>query len=215
MRSGPAGRDSEGTRKTVASESFAPRLSSLQSADKRGFNQPISNLSISRSLKFQSAAMASGKIIPRLVEPRLVEALDDSPAVLIHGPRQAGKTTLAQTVGKKRGYQYFNLDDDVLRTAAEEDPMGFVGDLPDRAILDEVQRVPAVFTALKSAQGSGTVALVTASALVAPMLGQLGLDTEIGRVLTVMAIGAGSMIVSHANDSFFWVVSQFSRMSVG
>lgn len=95
--------------------------------------------------------MASGKIIPRLVEPRLVEALDDSPAVLIHGPRQSGKTTLAQIVGKKRGYRYFNLDDDVLRGAAEDDPMGFVGDLPARAILDEVQRVPAIFTALKSA----------------------------------------------------------------
>ncbi|MCH9694155.1 MAG: ATP-binding protein [Gammaproteobacteria bacterium] len=95
--------------------------------------------------------MASGKIIPRLVEPRLVEALDDSPAVLIHGPRQSGKTTLAQIVGKKRGYRYFNLDDDVLRGAAEDDPMGFVGDLPDRVILDEVQRVPALFTALKSA----------------------------------------------------------------
>ena len=95
--------------------------------------------------------MASGKIIPRLVEPRLVEALDDSPVVLIHGPRQSGKTTLAQSVGKRRGYHYFNLDDDVLRAAAEEDPMGFVGDLPERAILDEVQRVPAIFTALKSA----------------------------------------------------------------
>ena len=95
--------------------------------------------------------MTSGKIIRRLVEPRLVEALDDSPAVLIHGPRQSGKTTLAQTVGRKRGYRYFNLDDDVLRTAAEEDPMGFVGDLPNRAILDEVQRAPAIFTALKSA----------------------------------------------------------------
>ncbi len=71
--------------------------------------------------------------------------------MLIHGPRQSGKTTLAQTVGGKRGYRYFNLDDDVLRAAAEEDPMGFVGDLPERAILDEVQRVPAVFTALKSA----------------------------------------------------------------
>lgn len=46
--------------------------------------------------------MASGKIIPRLVKSRLVEALDDSPAVLIHGPRQSGKTTLAQTVGGKR-----------------------------------------------------------------------------------------------------------------
>ncbi|RBM31443.1 GntP family permease [Vibrio tarriae] len=72
-----------------------------------------------------------------------------------------------------------------------------------------------VSAALKSAQGSSTVALVTTSALVAPLLGQLGLDSEMGRVLTVMAIGAGAMTVSHANDSFFWVVSQFSRMSVG
>ncbi|RNE63100.1 GntP family permease [Vibrio cholerae] len=72
-----------------------------------------------------------------------------------------------------------------------------------------------VAAALKSAQGSSTVALVTTSALVAPLLGQLGLDSEMGRALTVMAIGAGAMTVSHANDSFFWVVSQFSRMSVG
>lgn len=72
-----------------------------------------------------------------------------------------------------------------------------------------------VAAALKTAQGSSTVALVTTSALVAPMLALLGLDTEMGRVLTVMAIGAGAMTVSHANDSFFWVVSQFSRMSVG
>lgn len=72
-----------------------------------------------------------------------------------------------------------------------------------------------VAAVLKSAQGSSTVALVTTSALVAPLLGQLGLDSEMGRVLTVMAIGAGAMTVSHANDSFFWVVSQFSRMSVG
>ncbi|KAA1214925.1 GntP family permease [Vibrio cholerae] len=72
-----------------------------------------------------------------------------------------------------------------------------------------------VAAALKSAQGSSTVALVTTSALVAPLLGQLGLDSEMGRALSVMAIGAGAMTVSHANDSFFWVVSQFSRMSVG
>ncbi|WNC72573.1 GntP family permease [Thalassotalea psychrophila] len=71
-----------------------------------------------------------------------------------------------------------------------------------------------VSAALKSAQGSSTVALVTTSALVAPLLPELGLDSEMGRVLTVMAIGAGAMTVSHANDSFFWVVSQFSKMSV-
>ncbi len=71
-----------------------------------------------------------------------------------------------------------------------------------------------VAAALKTAQGSSTVALVTTSAMVAPLLTQLGLDSEMGRVLTVMAIGAGAMTVSHANDSFFWVVTQFSRMPV-
>ncbi|WP_417660223.1 GntP family permease [Pseudomonas sp.] len=71
-----------------------------------------------------------------------------------------------------------------------------------------------VAAALKTAQGSSTVALVTTSAMVAPLLSSLGLDSEMGRVLTVMAIGAGAMTVSHANDSFFWVVSQFSRMKV-
>ncbi|GHB32477.1 GntP family permease [Salinicola rhizosphaerae] len=71
-----------------------------------------------------------------------------------------------------------------------------------------------VAAALKTAQGSSTVALVTTSALVAPMMSSLGLDSEIGRALAVMAIGAGAMTVSHANDSFFWVVTQFSRMPV-
>lgn len=71
-----------------------------------------------------------------------------------------------------------------------------------------------VAAALKSAQGSTTVALVTTSTLVAPLLASIGLDSDMGRVLCVMAIGAGAMTVSHANDSFFWVVTQFSRMSV-
>ncbi|MBS63093.1 GntP family permease [Salinisphaera sp.] len=71
-----------------------------------------------------------------------------------------------------------------------------------------------VAAALKTAQGSSTVALVTTSALVAPLLGDIGLDSEMGRALCVLAIGAGAMTVSHANDSFFWVVSQFSRMPV-
>lgn len=71
-----------------------------------------------------------------------------------------------------------------------------------------------IAAALKSAQGSSTVALITASTLVAPLLPDLGLDSDMGKVLTVMAVGAGAMTVSHANDSFFWVVSQFSRMKV-
>ncbi|MFV0322181.1 MAG: GntP family permease [Alphaproteobacteria bacterium] len=71
-----------------------------------------------------------------------------------------------------------------------------------------------IAAALKTAQGSSTTALVVTSSIIYPMLASLGLDSEIGAVLTVMAIGAGAMTVSHANDSFFWVVSQFSKMSV-
>ena len=71
-----------------------------------------------------------------------------------------------------------------------------------------------IAAALKTAQGSSTVSLVTTSVLVAPLLAGLGLDSEMGRVLTVMAIGAGAMTVSHANDSFFWVFTQFSDMEV-
>lgn len=71
-----------------------------------------------------------------------------------------------------------------------------------------------ISAALKTAQGSSTVALVTTSALMEPLLGPLGLASAISRVLVVMAVGAGSMVVSHANDSYFWVVSQFSDMDV-
>ncbi|SUO97193.1 Inner membrane permease ygbN [Suttonella ornithocola] len=71
-----------------------------------------------------------------------------------------------------------------------------------------------IAAAFKTAQGSSTVALVATSAMMSPLLATIGLDSEMGRVLCVMAIGAGAMTVSHANDSFFWVVSQFSRMSV-
>jgi GntP family gluconate:H+ symporter len=66
---------------------------------------------------------------------------------------------------------------------------------------------------LKCAMGASTVAMITTSAMIAPMLGSLGLTSPLGRVLTIMAIGAGSMTVSHANDSYFWVVSQFSDMN--
>ena len=71
-----------------------------------------------------------------------------------------------------------------------------------------------IAAALKTAQGSSTTALVTTSALMAPLLASLGLDSTIGAVLTVMSIGAGAMTVSHANDSFFWVVAEFTGMDV-
>jgi len=95
--------------------------------------------------------MLETALYPRYAEPRLTEALADSPVVLIHGPRQCGKTTLARIVGERMGYAYVNFDDDVARGAAEADPAGFVADLPEHTSLDEVQRVPALFAALKTA----------------------------------------------------------------
>ncbi|ODT03620.1 MAG: AAA family ATPase [Gemmatimonadetes bacterium SCN 70-22] len=95
--------------------------------------------------------MSGTTAYPRYSEERLTEALADSPAVLIHGPRQSGKTTLARSVGDRLGYQYTTFDDDVARAAASADPIGFVADLPRRAILDEVQHVPTLFSALKAA----------------------------------------------------------------
>ena len=88
---------------------------------------------------------------PRYLASRLREALADTPVVLIHGPRQSGKTTLARAVGERRGYRYFSFDNEAARSAAQQDPAGFVAGLPERAILDEVQRVPELFTALKVA----------------------------------------------------------------
>ena len=93
--------------------------------------------------------MIDATVYPRLVEPRLIEALADSPAVLIHGPRQCGKTTLARIVGASRGYSYVTFDDDVVRGAAEYDPLGFAADLPERVIIDEVQKSPELFPPLK------------------------------------------------------------------
>lgn len=67
---------------------------------------------------------------------------------------------------------------------------------------------------LKSAQGSSTVAIITTAGIVQSMLIPMGLDTEISKAMVVVAIGAGASVVSHANDSFFWVVTQMSNMSV-
>jgi len=71
-----------------------------------------------------------------------------------------------------------------------------------------------IAAAFKTAQGSSTVALIATSALIAPLLSTVGLDSLNGKVLAVMATGAGAMTISHANDSYFWVVTQFSGMDV-
>lgn len=68
---------------------------------------------------------------------------------------------------------------------------------------------------LKTAQGSSTVAITTTAGIVAPLMAALGFVTPVDAALVVVAIGAGAMTVSHANDSYFWVVTSFGRLSVG
>ena len=71
-----------------------------------------------------------------------------------------------------------------------------------------------IASALKIAQGSSTVAIITTASLMAPLLSSLGFDDPTARALVVIAIGAGSIVASHANDSYFWIVSQMTGMSV-
>lgn len=75
--------------------------------------------------------------------------------------------------------------------------------------------LPIIIAAsLKTAQGSGTVAIVAGAGLMAPLLQPLGMDAPFAKALVVVALGSGAMIASHANDSYFWVVTQMSNMSV-
>ncbi|TAF29496.1 MAG: GntP family permease [Runella slithyformis] len=75
--------------------------------------------------------------------------------------------------------------------------------------------VPFVLAAIfKTAQGSSTVAAISAASICAPLLPALGLDSEWGRLLALSSIGAGSMVVSHANDAYFWVIARFGGLDV-
>jgi GntP family gluconate:H+ symporter len=67
---------------------------------------------------------------------------------------------------------------------------------------------------LKTAQGSSTVAIITVASIVQPLLPALGLNTEQGRVLAILSMGAGAMMISHANDAYFWVISKFSGVDM-
>ena len=86
----------------------------------------------------------------RFAEKNLLDALNDTPVVLIHGSRQCGKTTLAQLVGQKLGYYYLTFDDTNQLNSAKNDPVGFIDTLPEKVIIDEVQRAPEIFTSIKA-----------------------------------------------------------------
>ncbi len=92
---------------------------------------------------------AASPYYPRALEPVIREALADTPVVCLVGPRQSGKTTLVQRIAPDRAY--VSLDEYNYHQAASLDPTGFVDNLPAAAAIDEVQRVPALFSAIKVA----------------------------------------------------------------
>jgi predicted AAA+ superfamily ATPase len=87
-------------------------------------------------------------VYPRHIEPRVIEALTDTPVVMISGPRQSGKTTLVRRVAATHGMRYLTLDDEMTRLAAVEDPVGMIR-TQDRAVIDEIQRAPQLLLAIK------------------------------------------------------------------
>ena len=86
-------------------------------------------------------------LYPRLIEPRIAEAMADTPVVLLAGPRQAGKTTLVHKIADK-GLRYLTLDDGLTLLSARDDPIGLIRSL-DRAVIDEIQRAPQLLLAIK------------------------------------------------------------------
>lgn len=86
-------------------------------------------------------------LYPRRIEPRIAEAMLDTPVVLLAGPRQAGKTTLVRQMAGK-GLRYLTLDDELTLLSAREDPVGMIRSL-DRAVIDEIQRAPQLLLAIK------------------------------------------------------------------
>jgi len=87
------------------------------------------------------------KLYSRLLKPRITEAMNDTPVVLIAGPRQAGKTTLVLNMSNP-DMQYLTLDDELTLLSAHEDPVGLIRRF-DRATIDEIQRAPQLLLAIK------------------------------------------------------------------
>ncbi|MEN3001354.1 MAG: ATP-binding protein [Armatimonadota bacterium] len=136
-------------------------------------------------------------MVRRWLLERVLELLDIMPAVFIQGARQVGKTTLAtQLVAEGVMQVYFTLDDLATLRAAQQDPVGFVDNLPERSILDEVQRVPELLLGLKrriDTQRKAGMFLLTGSA--SPLTLPQVADVLVGRmaILTLHPFSQGEM----------------------
>lgn len=155
-------------------------------------------------------ADTSPAIFPRNIQPRVLEALADTPVVLLSGPRQAGKTTLVrQLSGSER--RYLTLDDELTRLAAKEDPVGFIRSL-DSAVIDEIQRAPNLLLAIKKAVDEDRRAgrfLLTGSAnlMALPSIA----DSLAGRMETLVLLPlAQCEIAANPESSLTWLDTLFA-----
>jgi GntP family gluconate:H+ symporter len=116
--------------------------------------------------------------------------------------KQAGVIILITVAGGSFGA--------VLKTLDFSSLISFNNNTPYSGLL-----IAFVFAAIiKSAQGSSTVSILTTAAFMVPIISSVGLDTSLGRLMTVLSIGAGAMTISHVNDSYFWVVTKSLNLSV-
>lgn len=90
-------------------------------------------------------------MFPRHIHALLVEALADTPVVLLNGARQTGKSTLVQALASSEGRRYLTLDDRLVLAAAKADPTGFIAGLSGPVAIDEIQRAPELFLDIKAA----------------------------------------------------------------
>ena len=88
-------------------------------------------------------------MVERTIERAINSAMADTPVVLLNGARQTGKTTLARAIAEKTGAEYFTLDDAATLALAASDPVGFIRNLPGPVVLDEIQKAPDLFPAIK------------------------------------------------------------------
>jgi predicted AAA+ superfamily ATPase len=135
-------------------------------------------------------------MLKRHIKPYLIKALNRSPVVLLNGARQVGKSTLVQEFVKEKGYIYLTFDDETVYLAAKNDPISFINNLQKPVILDEVQRVPEIFLAIKIDVDKNRIAgryLLTGSAnpLLIPNLG----DSLAGRmeIIDLMPLSQGEL----------------------
>lgn len=137
------------------------------------------------------------RLYPRHIEGPLLDALTDSPVVLLNGARQTGKSTLVQTLRRRRRpAEYRTLDDLSVLASAKADPEGFVRSITGPVILDEIQRAPELFLPIKAAvdrhREPGRFLLTgSANALVLPQVA----DTLVGRleILTLWPLSQGEI----------------------